>query len=399
MSVREVRPGVWYVQVYDHRRPDGSRPRLPRKTVHGTERDARKAERKMLVERDENVATATSMTVAQYAKKFLANKKRENLAPRTYAHYERCVNLYLIPHIGATRLTAVNQQTLRDLFDDLATAGKDGGPLSGTTRAGIEMVIKMVFRRAHADHLIPWNPGDGIRKTPTDTREPLALSKKDAEAFLSAIEGTNIYLPALLMYVTGMRPQEVLGLQRDFVDLEAGRLHVAWAVTMDRNVARLKPPKSRRGDRWLQFDKDMAKLLRAHLATLDRYAKKFGPHWQNTGLVFPTVRFSRDDLMAGRIWTPTAFGHAWRKAVAGTKWQHVYPYVMRHTFITHLLAGEGLKRERLETVSRLAGHANSGITSAKYSHVLPGEVDGVVVATPRTRARSKRDASSDAAAS
>ena len=60
MSVREIRPGVWYVQVYDHRRPDGTRPRLPRQTVYGTERAARKAERKMLVERDENTANATT---------------------------------------------------------------------------------------------------------------------------------------------------------------------------------------------------------------------------------------------------------------------------------------------------------------------------------------------------
>ena len=93
--------------------------------------------------------------------------------------------------------------------------------------------------------------------------------------------------------------------------------------------------------------------------------------------------------MAGRIWTPTAFGHAWRKTVAGTKWQHVYPYVMRHTYITHRLS-EG---ERMEVVSRLAGHANSGITATKYSHVMPGEMEDVVVPTPLARAKSKRTAS------
>ena len=122
------------------------------------------------------------------------------------------------------KLTAVNQQTLRDLFDDLATAGKNGGPLGGTTRAGIEMVIKMVFGRA------PRPPIPGI---------PAAASE-DADRYQGAIGADqggrrrHSYRDPGLQHppagpphvVTGMRPQEMLALQRDIVDLDASRLHV-----------------------------------------------------------------------------------------------------------------------------------------------------------------------------
>lgn len=379
MSIKEEIPGKQYlVTVWGLRQPDGSRPRMVRR-VHGGPRKAAEKERELIALRDEG-RQLTGLSVAQYAKRFLAGKRRSGAEQRTIDHYERSFSKYLPDDLRAKRMTAVKTGELRAVFDALEHAGADGGALSGTTRNSIERDIKALFRQAWLDGVTGGDVSKSISKTPFDSEEPDFLSQKDGPAFLAAIEGTAVYLPALTMYCTGFRPAEMLGLRRQNLNLgPRPSISVTHSVHAQGGRAKLGKLKTKRSKRTIRIPKELADALGDHLAYLDELVERLGPHYSDTGLVFPSLRCSGEGMQAGRIWTPTAFSHAWVKA-RPKDWSHVTPYTMRHTFITQRLM-EGV---RLEVVSRLAGHSTSGFTAKHYSHVLGDELHEVVVSMPTT---------------
>lgn len=378
MSITKLGERYFRVEVYGRKLPDGTRERWTER-VRGTETQAKAVERKYLTMRDAG-KEPTKLTVAQWVEMYLDQKSREPgrkgqpIRPQTLAIYRRQAS-YLTNSIGHMKLVKVTPQTIRALFSDLKSAGKSGGELSGTTRAGIETVIKMIFARAYHDRLIDHDPTAGVAKSPKDSRERPFLTAEQGPKFLAALKGTPVYAPAVLMYATGMRPEEMLGLKLENLDLEAGVVKVTAAVVMpDRKHAVLEGLKTKRSKRTLHIGPNVVEILREHLAAVEHERTRWPQHWVEKGMVFPSLRVSRGEYKMGRLWTPTAFGHAWVRAVAGTEWSHVFPYMMRHTFITHRLQ-EGV---RLEVVSRLAGHADSNIT-AVYSHVEEDELARVRV--------------------
>jgi integrase len=368
VSIKEEVEGKQYlVVVWGNLRPDGTRPRMVRR-VYGGRRAAAAKERELLTKRDEG-RDFTAQTVAQYAAKFLAGKRREGAKENTIRHYSQSFNSYLIPRLGSKPIAKLTTGRLRTFFEDLEFGGMDGAKLSGTMRNGIERDCKALFRRAYDDQVVKRDIGKTIKKTPVDGTEPVALSPDEGRAFLTHLEGSSVHLPAVTMYCTGMRPEEMRGLIRSNLSLDGPEPFIHVMGT-----------KTERSDRYVPISVGLADLLRDELKRLDAAAERMGPHWQDEELVFPTLLCSSSDYLAGRPWTPNAFGHAWVKA-RGPKWSHVKPYTMRHTYITQRLA-EGV---RLEVVSRLVGHSTSGFTAAHYSHVLPGELHGVVVQPPRQK--------------
>jgi integrase len=383
VSVEEIIPERYYkVTVWGRKTPGGKRKRYARH-VHGGVRQARAVERELYALRDDEAAALTSeQTVSQYAAAFIAEKKRTGAGPGTITHYENSLTKKLVPLLGSVRLGEVTSTLLRRAFTDLGRGG-----LSGTTRHRIEADVKAMFTQAANDRLIPHDPGRGVPKTPKDSAERMALSVDEARAFLAHVEGYAAHLPALLMYSTGIRPQEMLALRPEDCGLAVDKpwVHVCRAVVRDGQRAIIGPVKSARSDRILRIDRELADDLLAHIAWLEGRRESMGPHWKWGGSLFPATRPTPKLYAAGGLWTPTAFGHAWRAArkphvrrERPDDWSHVMPYTMRHTFITQRL----LDGVRLEVASRLAGHSSSAVTANHYSHVIKGEMADVVVGRP-----------------
>lgn len=383
MSVTKLGENNYRVQVWGRKLPDGTRERWTER-VHGTETQAKKVERKFLTMRDEG-KDPTKLTVEQWVTICLKQKAREPgrkgkpITQQTLDHYEHRAT-YMTDAIGHMKLAKVTPQTIRALFSDLESGAKSGGKLSGTTRHGIETTIKMIFARAHHDRLIDHDPTAGVVKTLQDSPERPFLTVGQAAEFLDAIKGTSVYAPAVVMYATGARPEEMLGLRRDHLDLDRGVVRFRFAVVQPKgSPPLLEDLKTKRSRRDLQIDTSVIDVFREHLEHVDAVAADWPQYWEpvHGGMVFPSLRVSRGGYTMGRLWSRTALTHAWERAVAGTDWAHVFPYMMRHTFITHRLQ-EGV---RLEVVSRLAGHGDSNVT-ARYSHAGEDELSGVMVPLP-----------------
>jgi hypothetical protein len=61
----------------------------------------------------------SGMTAGQYLGHWLESTARPSVAPTTWASYERCVRLHLIPRIGGIRLAQLRPVQVESLFRDL----------------------------------------------------------------------------------------------------------------------------------------------------------------------------------------------------------------------------------------------------------------------------------------
>ena len=166
-------------------------------------------------------------------------------------------------------------------------------------------------------------------------------------------------------FLTGLRPEEYIGLRREDVDLVGGR----GLARVRQVVARLRggagwaflPPKTKKGLRDVPFPAWLHGELKRYELVVDARRGALGPGWKDYGLVFPSTTgapLSYERLRRLRL--PALLKRAELPA-------HFTLYSLRYTFATlQFLAGE---RDRV--ISDLMGHTRTDFTKEVYTKVLP----------------------------
>lgn len=206
------------------------------------------------------------------------------------------------------------------------------------------------------------------------TRVPVVLTREECRRLFAALEGVP-RLMAELMYGSGLRLTELLGLRIKDVDLERGQL-VVRAGKGDQ-------------DRVTVLPESLTERLRAHrdrlrgLHTEDRAANAPGV-WLPEGLerkypkageswewqwFFPSRQLMKDPrsgLRRRHHVLDATFQQTIRQAARKAKLdKRVTPHVLRHSFATHLLeSGTDIR-----TVQDLLGHKDVSTTQI-YTHVM-----------------------------
>jgi len=150
-----------------------------------------------------------------------------------------------------------------------------------------------------------------------------------------------------LLYASGLRISEAVGLDRDHIDLEGGLVRVVGKGDRERQV-----PVGEIALAWLRrYVEDVRPEL---------LARGKGQHEVHGGPLFVSVRGDRLDRR--RAWEMLVDA----AATAGLK-DGISPHTLRHSFATHLLEGGA----DLRIVQELLGHASISTTQL-YTH-LTGE--------------------------
>ena len=399
----KVIPNTYDVKVYNRVAAPSERPKPTCRRVVGI-RAARSLEAKLLADRDRGLQLSPNTTLADYVEEWLAVMRPPAVARKTFENYESRLRSYVLPNIGDLKLGGIRAMHIRRLYAKLEKAG-----LSGTSRYDVHRTLRRIFSAAIFDGLIhpsadPMRRGPGGVIAPaSDTPEVVPLTEAEQDLLLKMITGTTVYVPAVVLLAAGLRRQEVLALKWDAVDLEDGTVSVVAAVEQVGKHVALKTPKSKRSRRTVPIPANVVAVLKAHKAELARVRLQFPGQWEGHGLVFPSLTYHGADAPMGRIWTPNAFNHAWRKALtagnkaAKEKWVEAggdpeayeplecHPHQLRHTCATGLL----MRGRHVEEVSRWLGHANSAITAKVYTHWLPpGDRVEAVVPLPSQEADS-----------
>jgi integron integrase len=227
---------------------------------------------------------------------------------------------------------------------------------------------------------IPWL--EGVVRARRPRRLPVVLTREEVDAVFERMEGTH-RLMARLMYGTGLRLMECLGLRVKDVDIARREVIVRQGKgAKDRRTmfpaALVADMRTHLRIVRLVFDADRARGV-AGVELPDAYGVKYpgaavewGWHW-----VFPQDRLSTDPR-SGIVRRHHAYDETFQRALkqaarrAGVV-KPVSSHSLRHSFATHLMeSGYDIR-----TVQELLGHKDVSTTMI-YTHVLNRGGRGVV---------------------
>jgi integrase/recombinase XerD len=257
-------------------------------------------------------------------------------SPRTVDAYRRDL-LRLREHLGKP----VAKATVAELETYVATLRADG--LSAATIARRTAAARGFFRHQQLVGARIDNPAAGIELPRRTRRLPRTLSPGEAERLIDAANGITpraLRDRALveLLYGSGLRVSEAVGLDRNAPDLDARLVRVVGKGDKERIVP---------------IGRHTAEALR-------RYLSRGRPHLD---------RRHRPELFlnakGGALTRAGVFFVLRRLAgAAGLEPERVHPHLLRHSFATHLLEGGA----DLRSVQEMLGHADLSTTEL-YTHV------------------------------
>jgi len=355
-------PNSWRLK-YDVGRDPGTGKRLIRySTFRGTKREAQVEMARLITEASGgNLVEPTKLTVAEYIRSWISVASAIAISPKTAERYRQLIEGQIVPHLGAMILQRLRPAHIASWHATLLTRGRhDGGALSARTVGHAHRVLHKALEDAVDREIITKNPTGRIAPPKVEAGEVAILSADDVSAVLSALAGSPIFPHVLILISTGIRRGELMGLQWEDVDLEAGRLRVSRSVeTTQTHGLRIKPPKTKSGKRLITLPPTAVQVLPEHRrAQLETRMKlgigKLRPHHHVFG------------KLDGAPANPDLITYHWRHLVETKKLPAVTLHALRHSHASALIASG----QDVVTVSRRLGHASPTITLSVYAHLF-----------------------------
>jgi integrase/recombinase XerD len=203
--------------------------------------------------------------------------------------------------------------------------------------------LRHMLRFAVSEGLLETDPSENMEAPRFRQRLPTHLSVEEARRLIeqpdtSTPAGVRDKAMIELLYSTGMRVSELVGLRAEDVNMESGVLRCIGKGDKERLIP----------------------VGRAAITAMQEYLKRGRPqilHGRSCVYLFMTRRAQR--MARATFWSSLkAYG---RKAGLRTK---LTPHQLRHTFATHLLEGGA----DLRSVQMMLGHADISTTQI-YTHV------------------------------
>lgn len=259
------------------------------------------------------------------------------LSPRTVASYRSDLGAFFA-WAAERKLDA--RAAAREDLDEFLWSEKQRGLKPASLFRKIE-ALKSFFAYETLEDRRAESPAETLRSPRLPARLPKYLTKDEASRLLSAPEGMEyeaVRDRAMLelLYASGLRVSELVGLTPESANLQDGWLRVRGKG----NKERLVPVHAR-----------ALAALRVYLTERDKRFKNPGP-----------------ELFLGRTGRKLSRVQFWRRLKelgekAGIKTK-LHPHLLRHTFATHLLQGGA----DLRSVQEMLGHADLATTQI-YTHL------------------------------
>jgi len=272
---------------------------------------------------------------------FLVHVRVEKgLSANTVEGYGHDLRRYL-DHLSGAGVTDWGRVERRDIQGHLAGLVEAG--LSARSQARALSAIRSLHRLLAAERITPGDPADEVDSPRRERKLPQPLSPAECEALLAAPDprtpsGRRDRAMLELLYATGLRVSELVGLRLNDVNLETRVL-----------VARGKGNK----ERLVPVGAPAAESVKAWLAGARQLLLK----GRRSPDLFVTLRGKR---MTRHGFARLLTRHCRTAGIA----RQVSPHKLRHSFATHLLAGGA----DLRAVQAMLGHADVATTQI-YTHV------------------------------
>ena len=309
-----------------------------------------------ITEAEKHGFVSERMTVAEYLEEWMKTKQ---LRANTQDGWSRSIRNRIIPALGKIPLADLQRRDVQSMINSWTS--EDLKPSSMRTYFA---PLRIAIVEAIQAEIIAHNPCNYIKfpriEEQDEEEEQQVLTIEQSQMLLSQLEGHWLRPMVLLALATGLRRGELLSLRWSDIDFQTGKLHVR------RNVAQISGrgyiedgPKTRSSRRTLTVPDFALAEIWQHRVQQNKIRLEVSD-WQDLDLVF-----CRKDGTYIEKGTPGYFlDIALRKAGLSD----IAFHDLRHSTGSILIA-LGID---MTTVSKILGHANTGITMRIYAHMLPG---------------------------
>jgi integrase/recombinase XerD len=288
-------------------------------------------------------------------------------ARNTLDSYARDLRRYAehLSRIGVAELDEVSEEHVSSFLAALRDGSYGGRPLAASSAARAVVAARGLHRFAYREGLTSADVAREVHPPAPPKRLPKALPVDDVLALLAADTSDDTTLTprglrdrALLelLYSTGARISEAVGLDVDDVDAQARTV-----------LLRGKGGKQR-----------LVPIGRPALAALDAYLVRARPEMAARGRGSPALFLN---VRGGRLSRQSAWQVLREAAERAGITAAVSPHTLRHSFATHLLEGGADVR----VVQELLGHAS--VTTTQVYTLVTVDTLREVYATAHPRAR------------
>jgi integrase len=384
--------GSWAFTVDAGRDPiTGKRKQIPRSGFR-TRDEAEEALTKELAALNAGTwSDDRGMTVGAWLDQWLDELAASGRAVNTVTNYRTHVRDAWKPQLGTVLLRDLRRGHIERVLAVLAAPLDDDRPTgnigrrikqrSPSTVESYRKTIRAALSAAQRRELLTINPAlgrmDSIPRRATDEDDDLVVWQPDETArFLEHVLNDRLSALYELAAYAGLRRAELCGLRWKDIDSDGSGLTVRQtviAVTRKQvtpeqaacpvcgveHIGRLfKPPKSRRGRRWVPLAAPAQRALAHHREAQQQEREFFGKDYDDHDLVF-----CRADGLPLR---PDRVTAAFEDHVAACGLPVIRLHDTRHGACSLLLAG-GVP---IEIVQMILGHSSPEITRRIYTHLM-----------------------------
>lgn len=216
--------------------------RIRTRTFRGTYSQATKALDEFMAEITQDVST---YTFAEYAEVWLSMREKTDLDKSTLNGNRQQVKAACL-EFGSDLISKMDRRRITEGLDNIRNGNNASGrKLSGTYMHKIHSTLRLMFKDAYLDDLIPSNPMDRVPPPRRDTMEKKAATPEDVARMLHAMDtiGVNAHTVAVkLSVLAGLRRSEVVGLNWGHYD--GSSLRISQSI---RDIdGEIKPTKTRK---------------------------------------------------------------------------------------------------------------------------------------------------------
>jgi integrase len=289
-----------------------------------------------------------TITVAQYIERWINDYIERRVRSNTLLAYRCMLKNYLTKGIGEIALKKLQRPACQKHINEMQDKG-----LAGQTVRMAHSVLHSALAQAVDDKLIAENVADRCKLPALKQREAIALTPDQVGQLLASVATHPHRIAFHILFNTGVRVSELLGLRWCNVDLDAGEIRIVEQLARGKKVAYV-PPKSKDGVRNPPIAPGLAAELKSHKLKQKEELLKIGLAWYDE---LPVVT----DAIGNPI-SSQRFLKIFKTAVLAAVLPEIVVHDARHTALT-ILGNSGMDAK---TLSKMAGHSKVAFTLDKY---------------------------------
>lgn len=266
-------------------------------------------------------------------------------------------------------LSEITTKQLQEYLTQLLLSGNkcklknwkpENNHLSNATVKKIRQLIIACFNQAKKECLIINNPAEMTESIPYSPRMPEIFANEAQVKFLKHTRNHRFYVAYVLLFYTGCRRGEILGLSWDNIHWRENTIVIKQTNIMENGIPKIKErTKTIKSTRIIPIPKEIKDLLREHQRNQQR-EKRLNLTWNNPyNLVFT----NKD----GSIYNPMYFSRNFKNTVCrmGLS-KNLHCHCTRHTWATNMIQ-IGIP---ITDVQAIGGWSRPDILLNIYAHAI-----------------------------